>query len=211
MKEYAAKSFDHLSHLPGFCEESIRTHLALYENYVDQANLLAEMMRESLKAGKSGTFEWAEVKRRFAWEFNGMRLHEYYFDNLTTAYKPLSTDSAIYRKIGKDFERYELWEEGFKDTSKVRGVGWTMLVYDVQTDRLFNLWIEEHDRGLLAGTEPLLVMDLFEHAFFHDYRTAREDFIDAFFRGIDWGRVEERLAAATSEHERRFGAIPLTA
>ncbi|MDZ4732538.1 MAG: Fe-Mn family superoxide dismutase [Nitrospirota bacterium] len=205
MKEYSPKVFDHISQLPGFSEQSVRTHLALYQGYVNNTNLLAEILREWLAAGKSGTIEWAEMKRRFAWEFNGMRLHEYYFENLTATATALDRQSQLYHKIEEDFGPYELWERGFKGTGGMRGIGWVILAYDVQTGRLFNVWLGEHDTGLLVDTRPLLVMDLFEHAFLLDYGLKRKDYEEAFFNVIDWGRVEKRLAACLKDQPIMVG------
>ena len=122
-----------------------------------------------------------------------MRLHEYYFDNLTVDPKPLSQQSRLYEKIVQDFGRFELWERGFKGTGVIRGVGWVILAYDAQSGRLFNLWLDEHDMGLLVGTQPLLVMDVFEHAFLLDYGLKRNEYEDAFFNVVDWEKVENRL------------------
>lgn len=195
MKEYNAKAFDHLFKLPGFSEQSVQTHLALYQGYVANTNLLAEMMREWLTVGKSGSIEWAEMKRRFAWEFNGMRLHEMYFENLTATASALDRQSLLYKKIEEDFGPYALWEQGFKKTGGMRGIGWVILAFDPQTDRLFNVWMSEHDTGLLVGTRPLLVMDVFEHAFLVDYGLKRNEYVEAFFNVIDWAKVEGRLVA----------------
>lgn len=194
MKEYSAKVYTHLTRLPGLSEQSMATHLTLYQGYVNNTNLLAEMMREQLTVGKSGTIEWSELKRRFAWEFNGMRLHEYYFENLTGTATALDRKSQLFMKIEEDFSGYDLWERGFKGTGGMRGVGWVILAYDVQTGRLFNVWLDEHDTGLLVDTLPLLVMDMFEHAFLPDYSLKRQDYVEAFFNIIDWGKVEKRLA-----------------
>jgi len=200
MKEYIPRTFDHLTRLPGFSEQSLRTHLALYQGYVTNTNLLAEMMREWLTVGKSGTIEWAEMKRRFAWEFNGMRLHELYFENLTSTATALSRQSRLFKKIEEDFGPYELWERGFKRTGEMRGIGWVILAFDPQTDRLFNAWMSEHDTGLLVGTRPLLIMDVFEHAFLVDYGLKRNEYVEAFFNVVDWRKVESRLAACIDEH-----------
>lgn len=199
MKEYSIKSFHHLNRIPGFSEQSVQTHLALYRGYVANTNLLAEMMRAWLAAGKSGTIEWAEMKRRFAWEFNGMRLHELYFENLTATASGLDRQSPLYKKIEEDFGLYELWERGFKGTGGMRGIGWVSLAFDPQTDRLFNVWMSEHDTGLLVGTRPLLVMDVFEHAFLVDYGLKRDEYVEAFFSVIDWAKVEGRLAACLKD------------
>lgn len=193
MKEYVAKSFEHLAGLPGFSEQSLRTHLGLYQGYVNNTNLLAEMMRDWLSAGKSGTIEWAEMKRRFAWEFNGMRLHEYYFDNLGGISQTLARDSTLFGKIEQDFGSYDLWERGFKGTGGMRGIGWVILAYDAPTGRLFNVWLNEHDVGLLVGTQPLLVMDVFEHAYLSDFGLNRGQYVDTFFNAIDWRMVQWRF------------------
>lgn len=194
MRDFSPRNYDHLFLLPGFSEISMRNHLTLYHGYVKNANLLAEMMREWLMVGKSGLIEWAEFKRRFAWEFNGMRLHELYFENLTATATALDRQSQLYKKIEADFGQYGLWERGFKETGGMRGVGWVILAYDVPTGRLFNVWLDEHDSGLLVDTLPLLVMDVFEHAFLIDYGLKRQDYVEAFFNVIDWVRVEKRLA-----------------
>lgn len=202
MREYYPKTFDHLGRLPGFAEPWVENHLALYREYVDQTNLLAEMMREWLRVGKTGTIEWAEMKRRFAWEFNGMRLHELYFENLSATPSTLDHRSKIHKKIEEDFGRYSLWEQGFKGTGEIRGVGWVILAFDPESGRLFNIWLSEHDTGLLVGTQPLLVMDVFEHAVLAGFGLNRAEYVEAFFSVIDWNRMENRLAACM---ERQTG------
>jgi Fe-Mn family superoxide dismutase len=199
MNEYSSKTYDHLIPLPGFSEQSVQTHLAMYQGYVNNTNLLAEIMREWLIVGKSGTIEWGEMKRRFAWEFNGMRLHEYYFENITATATALDRQSQLYKKIDADFGNYDLWERGFKGTGGVRGVGWAILSFDPQTGRLFNVWMDEHDTGLLVDSRPLLVMDVFEHAFLPDYGLRRQDYVEAFFNVIDWSEVEKRLAVCLKD------------
>jgi Fe-Mn family superoxide dismutase len=205
MKEYQAKAFDHLVECPGFSEASVRTHLTLYQGYVSNTNLLAELMREWLAVGKGGTIEWAEMKRRFAWEFNGMRLHEYYFENLTPKPMTLDRPSQLHKKIEDDFGRYDLWEQGFKGTGGMRGVGWVILAFDPQTGRLFNVWLNEHDVGMLVGTQPLLVMDVFEHAFLPDFGLKRKEYVEAFFNLINWEAVETRLAACLTRQPVAVG------
>lgn len=195
MKEYSLRSFDYLRGLEGFSEDAVRTHLALYQGYVDNTNLLAERMREALRVGTSGTVEWKELKRRFAWEFNGMRLHELYFENLTPTPTLMGSLSPVRQKLNEDFGGYDVWECGFKGTGMIRGVGWVMLAFDTQTGRLFNVWLDEHDAGLLVGTYPLLVMDVFEHAYLLDYGLKRQDYLEAFFKVINWTIVEARLEA----------------
>lgn len=195
MKQYSLRTFDNLKGLPGFSEQAVQMHLTLYKGYVDNTNMLAERLRETLKTGTTVGVDWKELTRRFAWEFNGMRLHEYYFENLTAKPASLDPSSPVSKKIQEDFGGYDLWARGFKETGAMRGIGWVVLAYDMQAGRLFNTWLEEHDAGLLAGTSPLLVMDVFEHAVLPDFGLKRPDYMEAFFKVIDWKTVEARLSA----------------
>jgi Fe-Mn family superoxide dismutase len=87
-----------------------------------------------------------------------------------------------------------MWEKDFRAMGAMRGVGWVILYYDGLSERLFNIWVNEHDGGHLAGAVPLLVIDVFEHAFMLDYGIKRADYIETFFRSIDWVTVEKRLS-----------------
>jgi len=186
---YEAKNFDRLLGLAGFSDQALKTHFALYQGYVANANTLSEKLRQTVP----GTPEYAELRRRFGWEFNGMRLHEYYFGSLSQNPTPL-TASLLRTKIEQDFGSFEAWEKDFRATAALRGIGWAILYYDQMADRLSNVWIEQHHAGHLAGCVPLLPLDVFEHAFLIDYGTKRADYIEAFFKAVDWKVVTERFA-----------------
>jgi len=188
---YVAKSFDELVGLPGFSEQMLRNHFTLYQGYVTNTNKLADALSAMVKDGKASTPEYAELKRRFGWEFNGMRLHELYFGNMA---KASEMDSALATKISESFGSYAEWEKEFKATALMRGIGWVVLYYDAEANRLFNVWVNEHDTGHLAGVAPLLIMDAFEHAFMLDYGLKRADYVEAFFKVIDWKAISGRLA-----------------
>lgn len=190
---YEAKNLDNLLGTEGFSDQSLQNHFTLYQGYVANTNKLTEKLEEYLKEGKTGDSEYAELKRRFGWEFNGMRLHENYFGNLTKGGKELDKDSNLRDKIVEDFGSYENWEKDFKALGAMRGIGWAVLYCDCQNDKLFNVWINEHDLGHLAGAIPVLVMDVFEHAFIPDYGLKKADYIEAFFKAIDWNVAEERF------------------
>ena len=190
---YQAKDYSRLLGTPGFSEQLLKNHFTLYQGYVNNTNKLAETLKAMLKEGKANTPEYAELKRRFGWEWNGMRLHEYYFDNLVNGGKPLDPNSDLAKKIDEDFGSYAEWEKEFKATGVMRGIGWVVLYLDPISNKLFNSWINEHDIGHLAGCKLLLVMDVFEHAFMIDYGLKRADYVEAFFKNIDWSVVSSRL------------------
>lgn len=186
---YAAHDFSHLLGTEGFSEALLTNHFALYEGYVNNTNKLIEVLRDT----EPGTPEYSELHRRFGWEWNGMRLHELYFGNMAKGGASLS-EGALRKKLEADFGSIENWKKDFVGIGTMRGIGWVMLVLDTKQDKLFNIWVNEHDLGHLAGATPLLVMDVFEHAFMIDYGLKRADYITAFFGAVDWNEVENRLS-----------------
>ncbi len=189
---YAAKDYSKLIGMEGFSETLLKNHFALYQGYVTNTNKVIDILTQMTKEDKAATPEWAELKRRMGWEFNGMRLHEYYFENLGGKGE-LKKESKLVKKLAEDFGTYETWEKTFKAVASMRGIGWAILYQDITDGRLLNFWINEHDGGHPAGCNPLLVLDVFEHAFMIDYGLKRADYIAAFFKNIDWTAVEARM------------------
>jgi Fe-Mn family superoxide dismutase len=189
---YQAKDYNRLLGMEGFSDILLKNHFTLYQGYVTNTNKVMDTINQTLKDGKTGTPEFAELKRRLGWEFNGMRLHEYYFENLGGK-GGINKSGKLYQKLTESFGSYEGWEKDFKATGATRGVGWTVLYQDVLSGNFINFWINEHDVGHPAGGMPILIMDVFEHAFMIDYGLKRADYIEAFFRNINWAEVEKRL------------------
>lgn len=189
---YQAKDFGSLIGMEGFSETLLKNHFTLYQGYVTNTNKLVDLLATMLKEGRVGTPEYSELKRRMGFEFNGMRLHEYYFGNLGGK-APLSKSGKLAKALAENFGSVEAWEKDFRATGAMRGIGWAILYQDNATGSLFNQWINEHEVGHFAGGTPILVMDVFEHAFITDYGLKRADYIDAFFRNINWRAVESRL------------------
>lgn len=187
---YEAKNFERLLSTAGFSDVLLRNHFTLYEGYVSNTNKVSEL----LKVAEPNTPQYNELKRRFGWEWNGMRLHELYFGNLIKGGSTLDKNSGLAKKLAVDFESLEAWEKDFRATGAMRGIGWVLLVRDSETGRLYNVWINEHDGGHLAGGDIILVMDVFEHAFMLDYGLKRVDYIGAFWNAIDWSIVQTRFA-----------------
>lgn len=189
---YTAKKFDHLLGLTGFSDTLLTNHFTLYEGYVKNTNALAEKLKALTEKGETATPEFAELKRRFGWEWNGMRMHELYFGNMTKEATSLANET-LKAKLVEVYGSYENWEKNFVATGAMRGIGWVVLAHDTESGKLYNVWVNEHDGGHLVGTTPLLVMDVFEHAFVLDYGLKRADYIAAFMKAIDWSVVEQRF------------------
>jgi len=189
---YKAQDFSRLKGMKGFSDQALELHFTLYQGYVKNTNLLAAELQKLAEQGQTKTPAYAELKRRFGWEFDGMRLHELYFGNLGGK-EPLAQDSKLRKKLEENFGSYDKWAADFKATGGLRGIGWAVLYEDPDSGRLFNTWINEHDLGHIAGGRPLLIMDVFEHAYIPDYGLKRGDYIQAFFDHIEWKVVEGRL------------------
>jgi Fe-Mn family superoxide dismutase len=193
LRAYKAAEYPGLYKLPGFSSQLIASHIKLYQGYVNNTNAMAEKLAALLADGKEKTPEYAELKRRFGWEFDGMRLHELYFGNMAGPVPPKKND-LIYKRIQENFGSFDAWRTDFTGTGLMRGIGWVVLYQDTQSGRLFNAWINEHDGGHLAGCTPLLVMDVFEHAYITDYGLERAKYIEAFLSVVNWETVEERFS-----------------
>lgn len=189
---YTAKDYFKLIGMEGFSDILLKNHLVLYQGYVTNTNKILETLEIMLKEDKTYTFEFAELKRRLGWEFNGMRLHEYYFENLG-GNGQFNKNQQVVKKIIESFGSYERWEKDFKSIGVMRGIGWVVLYQDILSKKLINFWINEHDVSHPVGCNPILVMDVFEHAFMIDYGLKRVDYIEAFFKNINWNIVEMRI------------------
>lgn len=193
VKPYEAKTYT-LQGLDGISQEQLEQHYKLYQGYVNNTNILNDKVAELIEGGKVGTPEYGEMKRRFGFEYDGMRLHEYYFGNMKANGGQPAGDSKLVKKIEEDFGSYDAWENDFKNTGLMRGIGWAILYQDPFTGRLQNFWISDHEFGHPAGFTPILVMDVWEHAYTVDYKpTERKNYVEAFFKNINWQEVESRL------------------
>ncbi len=192
---YAAKKWS-LAGLQGISDQTLAVHFGLYEGYVKNTNLLNEQISEILTAGTAGGANphFAELSRRLGFEYNGMRLHEYYFDNLTSSPGGELRSGPLQEALAASFGDYATWKKDFTSVGAMRGVGWAIAFQDPTNGRISNHWVTLHEDGNPAGFKPILVMDVWEHAFLLDYKPAeRPKYIEAFFANIDWAKCESRL------------------
>ena len=198
-KAYKPKSFN-LSGLNGISDKTLEMHFKLYEGYVTNTNTLTEKIAAILSDGRVDQEEmpaYSELTRRLGFEYNGMVLHEYYFGNMRRQGGGDAPKGSQYRSaVEKSFPSYDIWKADFVGVGKMRGVGWAIAYLDPTNGTISNHWIELHETGNVAGFVPLLVMDVWEHAFLLDYKPAdRPKYIDAFLSNVDWDAVERRVQA----------------
>ncbi len=195
---YKARQFN-LSRLQGISDQTLDVHFKLYEGYVKETNNLTQRITEFIQDGNVDQEEmpaYSELTRRLGFEYNGMVLHEYYFDNLKSGggIGDPQKSSQFLKAAESTFGSYEIWKADFVGIGKMRGVGWAVCNQNPANGRLSNHWITLHETGNVAGFSPILVMDVWEHAYLLDYKPAeRPKYIEAFFSNIDWNAVEKRL------------------
>jgi len=196
---FVARDFSDLLQMPGWNKDLLQMHFTLYQGYVKNTNLLLEEISELNKMGKSKSYEFGALKRRFGWEFDGMRLHELYFENLSK--EPLQEDleKTLVDQMQKDFGSFEAWKQDFIATGLMRGIGWVVLYQDRLTQRLCNVWINEHDTGHLVLGDPLLVMDVFEHAYITQFGLDKAKYIDLFFKSLNFSIFNQRWLSISSK------------
>jgi Fe-Mn family superoxide dismutase len=196
-KTYKPKSFN-LSGLNGISDQTLEMHFKLYEGYVTNTNMLTERIATILSDGKVDQEEmpaYSELTRRLGFEYNGMVLHEYYFGNMKRQGGGDADKASKFRQaVEKSFPSYDIWKTDFVSVGKMRGVGWSIAFLDPSNGTVSNHWIELHQTGNVAGFVPLLVMDVWEHAFLLDYKPAeRPKYIEAFLSNVDWDAVDGRM------------------
>jgi Fe-Mn family superoxide dismutase len=193
---YRTQTFN-LSGLNGISDRTLEMHFKLYDGYVKQTNLLTDQLEDILKDGKIDPDEtpaYSELTRRMGFEYNGMVLHEYYFGNLKAGADPEPARTSPFRRLcEEDFGSFEMWKTDFVGVGKMRGVGWAVCYQDPRSLRVSNHWVTLHEVGNVSGFVPLIVLDVWEHAFLLDYAPSeRGKYIDAFFSNVDWAAVESR-------------------
>jgi superoxide dismutase, Fe-Mn family len=199
---YTAREFN-LGGLNGISDETLEMHFKLYEGYVKETNKLTDGITKFIQDGNVDQEEmpaYSELTRRLGFEYNGMVLHEYYFDNLKSGGGTGDPDTTAQfaKAAASSFGSYEIWKADFVGIGKMRGLGWAICYQNPANGRLSNHWITLHETGNVAGFDPVLVMDVWEHAYLLDYKPAeRPKYIEAFFSNIDWTMVEKRLQKTT--------------
>ena len=195
-KLYKPKTFN-LSGLTGISDKTLEMHFKLYEGYVTNTNTLTERIAAILADGKvdqEETPSYSELTRRLGFEYNGMVLHEYYFGNMKARGGDEAPRGEFRSAVERSFPSYDIWKTDFVGVGKMRGVGWAICYLDPAHGTVSNHWITLHETGNISGFVPLLVMDVWEHAFLLDYAPSdRPKYIEAFLGNIDWDAVERRI------------------
>lgn len=198
MEHYQAKTFD-FHELNGISEKTMEVHLGLYKGYVNHTNKVFDLIK-SMSGNEEQKYALLEARRRFAFEFDGMRNHEYFFEQFTGGASELDTESALAKKATEQFGSLSAWRDNLLALAGMRGVGWVISYYDCEEDRLVNHWVDEQHLGHLTGAKFIFGIDMWEHAFMLDYAMSEKaDYVDAVMKNTNWQVVAERFERATAK------------
>ena len=199
MKKFEEMKFN-IGELKDISAKNITEHLKLYSGYVKNANIAVEKIGELMADPEKNMFVLGEMHRRFSFEFNGIRNHEYYFKSFEDSPKNLEEKSELKKAIIEEFGDFDKWLQRFKAIAMTRGVGWAMLYYDPHTKQLLNQWVDEQHLGQLNGCQTILSLDMWEHAFVADYEpSGKKQYIEDFFENLNWKKIENNFLVASSQ------------
>ena len=196
MEKYTEQKFN-IPELKGISKKSVDEHLKLYAGYVKFTNTVLDKIGEYMADSEKNAYVLGELQRRFSFEFNGMRNHEYYFESLEGGATPLPEGSALRAQIEKQAPSFDAWLAGFKAIAMTRGIGWAVMYFDPVMKQLTHAWIDEQHLGQLNGLQYVLGIDMWEHSFYMDYGTEKKKYVEAFFENLNWSVIEENFKKAS--------------
>lgn len=194
---YQEQSFN-LPTLTGISQKQVEVHLKLYGGYVKHVNVLNDTLTSLMQDSEKNAYALSEVKRRLGFEFDGMRMHEYYFSQWQDGATALAAQGALATALEKQYGSVDACLAEFKAVGMMRGIGWAVLYFDQNAGQFHIAWVGDHEFGQLSGLPVVLAMDMWEHAFMVDYMPAdKKQYVDAFFANLNWRVPEERFTQAT--------------
>ncbi|HTE49062.1 MAG TPA: Fe-Mn family superoxide dismutase [Candidatus Paceibacterota bacterium] len=196
MKKFEEMKFN-IGKLKGISAKNVEEHLKLYAGYVKNANLILDKIGELMADPEKNAFVIGELGRRFSFEFNGIRNHEFYFKSLEDGAKQLPKNSMFKTAIEKQIPSWDAWLNGFKLLAMTRGVGWAVLGWDTKAEQFVHIWIDEQHLGQLNGVCWILAIDMWEHSYVADYMpSGKKQYVEDFFENLNWEIIEENFINA---------------
>lgn len=185
---FEAKQFESINGVEGLSAKLMGEHYKLYEGYVKKANEITEKLKTvDLSTANATQSDLRSLKLGYSFALNAIKSHELYFQNISG--KGGQPEGWLGSQIEKSFGSYDNWMKDMKATG-IAARGWVWFAFDWQTGSIFNYLGDAHDAFPIWGATPLVALDVYEHAYMIDYGVARADYIDIFFKNLDWNTIE---------------------
>lgn len=180
----------------GLSTRALELHLGLYEAHVAETNRLHEQLAEFPRSHPLLPHERLErdgLVRRLSYEHNGVLLHEAFFESLGAGRGAPAANGAFSESLDLSFGGFQSWQQDVIEIGQTRGVGWVLTCRSRSDNRLMNLWLDDHSRGFIPGFEPVVVFDLWEHAYLLDFKpNQRGEYLRVLMDNMNWDVVESR-------------------
>lgn len=198
MHTYEIKKFD-LPSLIDLSEKQVTAHLGLYEGYVKHVNILREQITHLETDTEKNAYAIMEVRRRLGFEFNGMRMHEFYFSQFEKGAVSHTEGSVLEKTVAEKYGSWDAFIAHFSAVGMSRGIGWSVLYHDPVGNTPHIAWVGDHELGQLGSLPIILAMDMWEHAFMVDFLPSeKKQYVEAFFKNLNWTVPETRLSVLPS-------------
>ena len=193
--EYQARTFN-IPTLEGISAKSIEEHLGLYAGYVKNFNAISALMPELAQDATKNALPLAELFRRRSFEFDGMRLHELYFEQFEGGATAQPTSGTLFEALTHEYQKPEHLVPYLSGIANTRGPGWSILYWDPIGKTFLAGFVGEQHQGHFATLPIILALDVWEHAFLLDYGVqGKGTYVEAFFKNLNWETVEKRFAS----------------
>ncbi len=191
MTKFEAKQFNSINGVEGMSERMMREHYKLYEGYIKKANEIQEKLANVEKSTANAVYsDIRALKLGYSFALDAIKAHEIFFQNISG--QGGQPSGWLGSQIEKHFGSYENWQTDMKATG-IAARGWVWFAFDWQTGQMFNFLGDAHDAFPIWHATPLVALDVYEHAYFIDYGVNRADYIESFFKSLDWDSVEETV------------------
>lgn len=186
------QTFPNLAKVSGISQDQLNQHLKLYQGYVNKTNSIQGKLAafHPEEAGSASDYRALHVEQTYA--LNGAILHEYYFENLGASQTPIEKTEVLHALILKEFASVENYFNHLRMLGKISR-GWALTAYNMRDHRIHNYSLDLHNQGVPMGVIPILVLDVYEHAYMIDFDTNRSAYLDAFMANVNWSIVDQRL------------------
>lgn len=189
--EIKAAEIPYTNDITVISKKQFDVHKKLYSGYVSKVNEICNILKkEREKIGNATYSEYRGLKKGQSYALDGVILHELYFKNIGGG--NCEAEKSLLEAIKKCFGGYEQWVQDFKACA-LSARGWAILAYEQRTKSLINMLLDTHDEGIVMGTFPVLVLDMYEHAYFIDYTNDKEEYFKKFMENINWDAVNKRF------------------
>ena len=171
-----------------------KNHIELYDMYVKDLNVIsAKLDTADRNSSNSNDSEFRSLKIDEAYNQNAVFLHELYFANISDLHSEIKMDSLSYMRLARDFGTFDDWQKDFIACCMASRCGWACTVYNVFLQRYQNCAIDLHSLNVPVGSYPVIVMDMWQHAYYRDYLKNTKTYVIAMMKQLNWNVIEKRV------------------